>query len=363
MTMLWQRLRIPLLCGACLVLGGIIGWFIPSPISAAQITSYRGATLRESSATYQFIDPLLACDVGSEEAFPEFAPLKQTLTNLVAQEVVAGDAQHISLYLRSMISARWFEINGTETYAPASLFKIFVMMAYYKEADETDNPGLLQQEIPFQGSATYGNDAVGGTIVHLVNGKSYTVDQIINQMIMYSDNDAFNTLLNHFDLDTLSRLETIFQDLNIPLPLTQSDASINFMSVDNYAMVFRVLFGATYLSERYSEKALGLLAQATYTDGIVAGVPSGLTVAHKYGVLVVPQTATTTASDQLHDCGVVYYPNHPYLLCIMTSGNNLAGQQTTLKDISAAAYRWLDAYYKSLPSANVASSTPSTVTQ
>ena len=86
-------------------------------------------------------------------------------------------------------------------------------------------------------------------------------------------------------------------------------------------------------------------------------------VAHKYGVLVVPQTATTTASDQLHDCGVVYYPNHPYLLCIMTSGNNLAGQQTTLKDISAAAYRWLDAYYKSLPSANVASSTPSTVTQ
>ena len=361
--MFFRGLHIALLCGACLLLGGLIGWLIPvnSPLSPAQILSYRGALLRQSSADYQYIAPLLACDVGSEEAFPEFAPLKQELTTLINQKVTAGDAQHISIYLRSMVSARWFEIQGDLTYAPASLFKIFVMMAYYKEADETDNPGLLQQEIPFQGSATYGNDVVGGTIVHFTNGKLYTVDQIIEQMITYSDNDAFNTLLAHLDLDTLSRLQTIFKDLNIPLPLAKSDTALNFMSVDEYGMVFRVLFGSTYLSERYSEKALGFLAQSKYTDGIVAGVPSNLTVAHKYGVLTVPKTATTTTSTELHDCGIVYYPKHPYLLCIMTSGNNLAAQQTALKDISATAYMWLDTFYKALPS-STASSTPSTVT-
>ena len=357
-------LYISLLCGACVIVGGIIGWLIPlnSPLSPAQIMSYRGALLRQSSIDYPFISPLLACDVGSEEAFPEFAPLKQTLTNLVNQKVAAGDAQNISIYLRSMVSARWFEIQGTLTYAPASLFKIFVMMAYYKEANETDNPALLQQEIPFQGSATYGNDVVGGTIVHFTNGQLYTVDQIINQMITYSDNDAFNTLLAHFDLDTLSRLETVFKDLNIPLPLTKSDTALNFISVDEYAMVFRVLFGSTYLSERYSEKALQLLAQSKYKDGIVAGIPVDPIVAHKYGVLIVPQTATTTALTELHDCGIVYYPNHPYLLCIMTSGNNLAAQQTSIKDVSATTYRWLDAYYKALPSSSVATSTPTIVT-
>jgi beta-lactamase class A len=362
--MFFRWLHISLLCVACVLLGSIIGWFIPldSPLSPAQITSYRGAQLRQSNTNYQFIAPLLACDVGSEEAFPEFVPLKETLTNLINQKIAEDGTKNISVYLRSMVSARWFEIRGTLTYAPASLFKTFVMMAYYKEADETDNPGLLQQEIPFEGSATYGDDVVGGTILHLVNGKLYTIDQIIDQMIVYSDNDAFNTLLNHFDLGTLARLQTIFKDLNIPLPLSKSDIALNFMSVDEYAMVFRVLFGSTYLSERYSEKALQLLTQSKYMDGIVAGVPSGLTVAHKYGVLTIPKTATTLTTTELHDCGVIYYPKHPYLLCIMTNGNDLAGQQNSIKDISAAAYRWLDAYYKALPSSNIATSTSSTVT-
>jgi hypothetical protein len=133
------------------------------------------------------------------------------------------------------------------------------------------------------------------------------------------------------------------------------------MSVDNYSMIFRVLFGSTYLSERYSEKALQLLSQAKYTTGIVAGVPSGVVVAHKYGIMAVP-VASAITPDYLHDCGVVYFPNHPYLLCIMTKGQNLVAQQDSVKDISALTYQWLDAYYKALPSSGAASSTPSTVT-
>lgn len=359
-----RRPSLFLLCAACAVAGGVAGWLLPlvSPLSPAQVASYRGAVLRQSSADYQFIAPLLACDIGSEEAFPEFVPLKQTLTNLINEQVAAGDADGISVYLRSMKSARWFEINGNQTYAPASLLKIFVMMAYYKEANETDNPGLLQQEIPFKGSATYGNDVVGGTIVHLVNGQRYTVDHIITQMITYSDNDAYDTLLNNLDPQGVQMLMTVFADLAIPFPTTtQSEDALDFMSVDKYSMVFRVLFGSTYLSERYSEKALQLLSQAKYTTGIVAGVPSNLVVAHKYGIRAVPVVSAATP-DELHDCGIVYYPNHPYLLCVMTKGENLVAQQAAIKDVSATTYAWLDAFYKALPSSSGASSTPSMVT-
>jgi len=356
--MILRRFWIPLVY---VLLGGVISWLLPltSPLTLGQITSYRGALLRQSSIDYQLISPLLACDVGSESAFPEFAPLKQLLKNLVNTKVTAGDVEHMSIYLRSMRSARWFEINTDQTYAPASLLKIFVMMAFYKEADTTDNPGLLQQYIPFESSAYAldGTDAVGGTIVHLVNGKFYTVDQIINQMITYSDNDAYATLLNHFNPQTLNALQAISTDLTIPLPVTHKENSLDFMSVEKYSMVFRVLFGSTYLSERYSQKALQLLSQAKYTTGIVAGVPSNLVVAHKYGIRAV-LSASTATPNELHDCGIVYYPNHPYLLCIMTKGKDLVAQQESIKDISAAAYEWLDAYYKSLPSSSAATSTP-----
>lgn len=359
--MIPRRFWVPV---AWVALGCAIGWLLSltSLLSSQQITSYRGALLRQSRGSYKFISPLLACDVGSEDAFPEFAPLKQTLMNMIKKEVGEGNAQHISVYLRSLKSARWFEINGTEAYAPASLLKIFVMMAYYKEANETDNPGLLERQIPFESSvyANDGTDVVGGTIKHLVNGKLYTVDQIINQMIVYSDNDAYATLLNHFDSQTLSALVAISSDLNIPLPVTHSENSLDFMSVDSYAMVFRVLFGSTYLSERYSEKALQLLSEAKYTTGIVAGVPSSLIVAHKYGIRAVPVTSSTNPNN-LHDCGIVYYPNHPYLLCIMTKGTDLEKQQSSIKNLSAASYTWLDMYFKKLPS-GTSSSTLTTVT-
>lgn len=363
--MLRRGIKVPLLCSGCLLLGGLIGWFLPfeSPLSAQAIESYRGATIRQSSINYQFISPLLACDVGSEEAFPELNPLKKELTAIINQEESVGNAENISVYFRLMKGSRWFEINGGQTYAPASLLKIFVMMAYYKEADETANPGMLQQEIPFEASAFAddGTDAVGGTIVHLVNGKLYTVDQIINQMIIYSDNDAYATLLDHFDPNTVSSLAAISTDLQIPLPITHTESSLAFMSVDDYSVVFRVLFGSTYLSENYSEKALGLLSQAKYRTGIVAGVPSNFTVAHKYGIMATV-AASATNPEYLHDCGVVYFPNHPYLLCIMTKGQNLVTQQTSIKNISAATYAWLVTYYKNLASSGNATSTPPVVT-
>lgn len=343
-----------------LLLGGMFGWFLSEKIllSPQQI---RGATLRQSNISYPFISPLLACDVGSEEAFPEFAPLKRELTDIINKEIATGNDQRVSVYLRSLRSAKWFEINGNQTYAPASLLKIFVMMAYYKEADEADDPGILQEQIPFESSAyaNDGTDVVGGTIAHLTSGNLYTVDQLINQMIIYSDNDAYATLVNHFDSGTVHALEGISSDLNVPLPVTHAENSLDFMSVDKYSMIFRVLFGSTYLSERYSEKALQLLSQAKYTTGIVAGVPAPLVVAHKYGIRAVA-TPTATAPNELHDCGIVYYPNHPYLLCVMTSGRDLVAEQNTIKNISQDAYQWLDVYYKTLPS-DTATTTPATV--
>lgn len=354
-----KKYRVPLLY---LLAGFIIGWLLPltSPLSSGQITSLRGMSVRVSSINYQYISPLLACDVGSEDAFPEFAPLRDKLTDLINREIAKGDAQHISLYLRSLKGGRWLDINENETYAPASLLKIFVMMAYYKEANETDNPSLLEQQVPFESSAfaNDGTDEVGGTIDHLVDGKLYTIDQLINQMIIYSDNDAYATLLNHFDPTTLKMLQGISQDLSVPLPVTHAETSLDFMPVDAYAMIFRVLFGSTYLSERYSSKALALLAQAKYTTGLVAGVPSNLQVAHKYGIRAVVDP-TPENPNQLHDCGIVYYPNHPYLLCVMTKGLDLAKEQEAIQEISSAAYSWLDAFYKALPVTTTATTTPS----
>lgn len=147
-------------------------------------------------------------------------------------------------------------------------------------------------------------------------------------MIVYSDNKAANALLNHIEA---SSLDSVYQNLGIEVP--DIDENENFMSVRDYASFFRILYNASYLNHAMPEKALGILTKSQFNLGLTAGVPPQIEVAHKFGERVLLD------GRQLHDCGVVYKIDKPYLLCIMTRGNNFIGMSETIKAISETAYK------------------------
>jgi len=45
---------------------------------------------------------------------------------------------------------------------------------------------------------------------------------------------------------------------------------------------------------------------------------------------------------QIHDCGIVYYPKNPYILCIMTRGTDFAVQERAIQDLSKFIYNKVD---------------------
>ena len=298
--------------------------------------------MRQHDPSHTLVSPLLAAEVGTEASFPELDPVKSAMNTTIAQAVAQGDVKDVSVYYRLLNSARWFEIGGTTNYAPASLLKVFVMVAYYVEAGNSNDQSILQKEIRFEGSANPAVDTPGEVIPHFVSGRDYSVEDVIEQMIVYSDNDALNTLLDNFDPSTLAAFNQIFTDLKIPSPTDQKESSFDFLSVDQYSLIFRVLYSTTYLTPQYSQQALELLSKAQYTDGLVAGVPKSVVVAHKFGVTTDPATSTSPAEPELHDCGIVYYPEHPYLLCIMTRGSNFSSLQSLIQQLSTVAYQQTD---------------------
>ena len=173
----------------------------------------------------------------------------------------------------------------------------------------------------------------------MVKGAHYSVGQLIEQMISYSDNEAFYTLADHFDTNTNKYFELIFKDLNIPSPVGRNEKSLYAMSVGDYSLPFRVLYGSTYLSERYSERALALLSRSHFREGIVAGVPASVKVAHKFGVINAPMQDGSITPNELHDCGIVYNESAPYFLCIMTEGKDLRPLRETIQGVSDIVYR------------------------
>ncbi len=309
------------------ILAGIgIPHFIPRVNLQAQNSEVR-------SGGYKFINPLLECNISEDNT--ELIPFKNKLQDSINQKLAAGVATKVSIYFRDLNNGPWIGINQDENFAPASLLKVPLMMSYYKEADT--NPSILEKKM------TYANVPDNDTAQNfkpsrrLEFNKSYTADELIKYMIAYSENNAYALLVMNTDDETFSEA---YKDLGFEVPGLRTPD--DFISVQQYGTFFRILYNASYLSKAYSEKALSLLSQVQFRDGLVAGVPKNIRVAHKFG----ERNSNITGELQLHDCGIVYYPKHPYLLCVMTRGIHFSQLASVIKDISKITYEEVDRQIK-----------------
>ena len=287
---------------------------------------------------FKYIAPLLYCDTPSQDEL-SFNSLKIKLENYINGEKADGLITDASVFFRT--NGDTTLVNGDDKYSPASLLKIPVMMAYYKSA-ESDN-SALSKEIKFDGTDQEDLPQNFKPDQALEKGKKYTVDELIKRMIIYSDNNAEDLLVAGIDQ---KEFDEVFNDMNITrFNYSHQEDS---MDVATFSYFLRALYNATYLDRKMSEKALTLLTHAKFSDGIEAGVPKDTTVAHKFGERAYADSNTK----QLHDCGIIYYPDHPYLLCVMTRGTSFDDLKTVLKTVSQMTYSAVKDKYTTLVKEN-----------
>jgi len=295
--------------------------------------------LRQSNDSYQFIDPLVGYNLPDNvKQVDEYATLENDIQGLMSQENASGSAPDVyGVYFRDLSSARWMGVNENTAFAPGSLMKVALMIAYYEEA-ETD-PGILQQKLTYSSAVA---DQLNGipfeTPSELQVGQSYTVEQLIESMIESSDNGAKNALLDNIGASSLGEVTT---DLGLPYLDTTQNYDTYSITPKEYSVILRELYNATYLDRQYSEQALLIMSHAEYAQGLVAGVPSGTTVAQKFGEAVSGgATGLAPLEITLSNCGIIYYSSHPYILCVMTQGKALNNLTNTIASISHLV--WVD---------------------
>jgi hypothetical protein len=318
--------------GAMLVIvGGIggftFGWFIKA--QADHITP--PVSLRLNG--YTFIDPLLACNINNSNAYQEDTSLEGTMKGIIDAHEQSGDISKASVYVANFSNGKWSNIYGDEEYYPSSIGKIPIMIAYYELAQSSS--AVLDREIAYPAGGPDLNKMQDiQPEKSIVPGNTYTVEQLIEYMIKYSDNNAADLLYNSIDLNTL---KAVYEDLGISIIQDPNLANLDFITPHQTSTLFRVLRNATYLSRTYSEKALQLLSETSFTQGIVAGVPTSTTISHKFGLVGISPNGVTT-EHEMHDCGIVY-AQKPYLLCIMMRGSgSLPALESIISQISKAVY-------------------------
>lgn len=328
-----RRVSGPLARAACLLGGGLLltgasfaaGWFAREARMGAA-----DRTQEVRLGGYSFINPLLECEVGDRISFPDSHSMQGILESAADAAKRRGGVQAMSVYYRDLNNGPWAGVNIDEPFAPASLLKLPTVIAWLKVAEI--DPRVLQARITYEGLGDANAAQAFRPASRLVPGASYSIRELMERSLVFSDNSADLLLAKHLATEQLTRAYT---DLGMQTAETRTGQDI--ISARQYATFFRVLYNASYLQRDLSELALSMLSRAEFRLGLVAGVPAGTPVAHKFGERTFPGGLV-----QLHDCGIVYHPRAPYLLCVMTRGKSMADLLAEVRGVSRIVFEEIE---------------------
>jgi beta-lactamase class A len=276
----------------------------------------------DRSEGFRFIKPII--DARQECESEKYQPVKDDISTIVQNFKNDGSITSASVYLQDFKHNDWISYNASEKYNPGSLLKVPLLMAYLRMAET--QPGLLDKELLFDKDYHFDKNPVFLSKT-IQRGNRYSVRELLRYTIAYSDNNANNLLFDHVDFPVFQK---IFTDLGISPPDWQ--ASNWPLTPREYSVFMDAIFNASYLSKADSEFASELLSQCDYHDGMKKDLPDSLMMIHKFA------EAGNPAQKEFHESAIIYLHNSPYLLTIMTKGQDMKKLPSVISSLSKAVY-------------------------
>ncbi len=282
---------------------------------------------------YNLINPEIDCETIDDD-ITKTQGINNTIEDFVALEKKTGKADEISVFYRNLTTRQWFGIDENRQFYPASVAKLPTAMMFYKVAEvdkeilETPNT-ITEEDTKLNDGQHYKPPEKLGA------GKDYSTRELLRRILTYSDNIPLRILME----SALPFSAPVFLDLGVTFPAKEGDTVAQWnTTTKTISNLFRVLYNASYIRPEYSNVILEQLADSSFKNGLVAGVPAETKVAHKYGEASETDEKTGEVYIVLNDCGIVYKESSPYIICVMTQGKSFDDLETIIKTISEKVY-------------------------
>lgn len=277
--------------------------------------------------SYNLLNPLRRCDNTLPQGEWNYEQLRDRLSTRKEELKSAGMVDHLSIYFQDLDHGPRFGIGEYDKFEPASLLKVPLAIFFLHAADL--DPKILDKQLSFTGTLPI-DDNLLAPAETIQPDTPYSIRQLLEKMIIFSDNRSYSLLLREMHVLSESIAYYTFRDLDVLQIMLETENT--YVSISSYAKLFGVLYNTGYLSKDMSQYALELLSRSTFRDGIVSTLPADLRVAHKFGFRFAE------GQGQLHDCGIVYHPKMAYILCVMTSGKDINNANAVIGEVSAIVY-------------------------
>lgn len=272
---------------------------------------------------YPLIDPSRSF-ISQKDFIVNLQPLREELRNLVRWQY----PHQISLYFEFLNTGANIAINQDIKVWPASFPKVPMAMAVVKKIEE----GIWSFDREFQ-LLEQDKDSNYGNLFNSPTGIKFKLNELLLNMLVYSDNTAYRIFLRNISNEELDR---VVYELGLEELFTED----GLVSAKEYSRLFRSLYTSSFLKRENSEIILDFLGQAKFDNFIRSGIPEETIYSHKFGI--------DRAKNAYLDSGIVYAENRPYLITVAIQGDGSPGEEEEvnkfMKEVGEKTYKYISEY-------------------
>lgn len=237
-------------------------------------------------------------------------------------EAVGPESGSYAYFVKDLRSGRGATFNADKVFYSASLFKLFVMYEVFHQVEA----GLIDSGERLVVTPYY--DAFGLTPRVTRLCQELTVEEALRAMMQVSDNAAAVLLQ---DLAGSANVNQALAALGLrtsrllpdDLPVTAADL----------ALLLEAIGRGRAISAEASWAMVELMAGETLDNGLRAGLPPQVRLAHKTGIW----------NNATHDAGIVFTDFNTYVIVVLSEKS---GATQVTRDLSRAAYEYFRDLYR-----------------
>ena len=213
-----------------------------------------------------------------------------------------------------------FSVNGDKKLLSASMIKLLILAELMKKISE--NKFSLSDTVMMANFMKIGGD---GVLKELNTGHHFTLKELATLMIIISDNQATNILIDFLGMENINQLGKELDLKETFLGRKMMDAEARKKGYDNYtcaddiSLLLKLIYQEKLINKEASQLILDILLRQQQGERLQRYLPSDIKIAHKCGDL-----------DNLeNDGGIIWLGDRAYILVVLTNGMpNLQCKQT-----------------------------------
>ncbi len=289
-------------------------------------------------------------------ARPEAAPASiDPKVAAAIQNRVAKSGADVGIAFETLDGQLAWSSRGDDVFHAASTMKVPVMIELYHQVREgkvkLSDPLPIKNEFHslVDGSVfTLKPDDDSETDLYKALGQTRTLDQLCDLMVTVSSNFATNLLIEKLGIQHIRATVTALHADGMDIKRGVEDQKAfdkglnNTTTARGLATLLLAIANGKAVDAESSAKMVEVLERQKFNEGIPAGVPSNIRVAHKTGEITKIH----------HDAGIVY-AERPFVIVVLVRGIEDFKQSSALiADVTR------DLYQASQPPANASASSP-----